>query len=100
MSLSSAFRRTLAKSISEQLTIPTIGIGAGKECDGQVLVLHDLLGLTSGRLPKHVRMYAALRNQITDAFRQYHQEVQDGAFPGPGRKFLITGTMSCHHTNW
>ncbi len=76
-----------AERITAELNIPTIGIGAGTGCDGQVLVFHDLLGLTEGRLPKHVKPYAGLKNTIVDAVTRYRDEVRDGTFPGPEQSF-------------
>jgi 3-methyl-2-oxobutanoate hydroxymethyltransferase len=73
----------LAAEVTAALRIPTIGIGAGSATDGQVLVWHDLLGLTSGRLPRFVKQYADLRSQITDAVKAYAHEVADAEFPGP-----------------
>jgi 3-methyl-2-oxobutanoate hydroxymethyltransferase len=73
--------RELAKKITEQVTIPTIGIGAGADCDGQVLVLHDLLGITSGYMPRFVKAYADLKTEVTRAITQYRDEVRSGAFP-------------------
>jgi 3-methyl-2-oxobutanoate hydroxymethyltransferase len=73
--------RELAKKITEQVAIPTIGIGAGADCDGQVLVLHDLLGITSGYMPRFVKAYADLKTEITSAVTQYRDEVRSGAFP-------------------
>jgi 3-methyl-2-oxobutanoate hydroxymethyltransferase len=72
-----------AAQITAALKIPTIGIGAGAGCDGQILVFHDLLGLTSGRLPRHVREYAKLRTAIVDAVTHYRDDVRQGTFPGP-----------------
>jgi 3-methyl-2-oxobutanoate hydroxymethyltransferase len=72
-----------AAEITADLKIPTIGIGAGPSCDGQVLVTHDLLGLTSGYVPKFVKQYADLRTVINDAAGKYREEVQTGRFPGP-----------------
>jgi len=72
-----------AAEITAALKIPTIGIGAGSRCDGQVLVTHDLLGLTSGYVPKFVKQYADLRSVINDAAAKYREEVQTGRFPGP-----------------
>ena len=69
------------KKITEQIAIPTIGIGAGAHCDGQVLVLHDLLGITSGYMPRFVKAYADLKTEITRAVTQYRDEVRSGAFP-------------------
>ena len=71
----------LAGLISQRLTIPTIGIGAGVECDGQVQVLHDMLGLFTDFVPRHAKQYAQLAETMQQAFAQYAQEVRDGAFP-------------------
>lgn len=71
----------LGKKISEAITIPTIGIGAGRYCDGQVLVYHDMLGYSS-MLPKFVKKYAELNDQIPEALNRYCAEVRDGSFPG------------------
>ena len=65
-----------------RFAIPTIGIGAGPDCDGQVLVIHDLLGLTSGYVPRFVKPYADLKATITGAVTQYRDEVRGGEFPG------------------
>jgi 3-methyl-2-oxobutanoate hydroxymethyltransferase len=73
--------RGIAKKITEAVAIPTIGIGAGADCDGQVLVLHDLLGITSGYMPRFVKSYADLKTEITRAVTQYRDEVRDGTFP-------------------
>ena len=77
----------LAAEVTQAVGIPTIGIGAGTGCDGQVLVLHDLLGLTPGRLPRHVRAYADLKSQTVDAVTRYRDEVRDGSFPGEEETF-------------
>jgi 3-methyl-2-oxobutanoate hydroxymethyltransferase len=71
----------LAKTISEKLRIPTIGIGAGPHCDGQVLVLHDLLGLTGAPGPKFVKRYAELGSLVDEALRQFVEEVRGGQYP-------------------
>ena len=71
----------LSKLITERLTIPTIGIGAGPFCDGQVQVVHDMLGLYTDFVPGHTKQYARLAETITDAFGSYIAEVRDGAFP-------------------
>jgi len=71
----------VAKAITEAIAIPTIGIGAGAGCDGQVLVVHDVLGLTSGHVPKFAKRYAELGAIMTSAFAAYRQEVENGAFP-------------------
>jgi 3-methyl-2-oxobutanoate hydroxymethyltransferase len=73
--------RSIAKRISQEIVIPTIGIGAGADCDGQVLVLHDLLGITSGYVPKFVKAYVDLKTEIKRAITQYRDEVRDGTFP-------------------
>jgi 3-methyl-2-oxobutanoate hydroxymethyltransferase len=61
--------------------VPTIGIGAGRDTDGQVLVYHDLLGLTEGHLPRFVKRYANLSREIRDALESYAEEVRNGTFP-------------------
>jgi 3-methyl-2-oxobutanoate hydroxymethyltransferase len=71
----------VAARITEALTVPTIGIGAGAECDGQVLVYHDLLGLTEGRAPRFVKRYAKLADEIRDALETYADEVRTGVYP-------------------
>ena len=79
----------LAKIISEQLTIPTIGIGAGSGCDGQVLVIQDMLGMYTDMLPKFVKRYAVLKDDITLAVKQYNHEVKTGVFPEEKHTFKI-----------
>lgn len=76
-----------AAEITKMIPIPTIGIGAGTSCDGQVLVLHDMLGLTSGHVPRFVKQYAGIGESITNAVRQYCEDVQNGEFPGPEHSF-------------
>ena len=71
----------LAKQVSEAISIPTIGIGAGQDCDGQVLVLHDMLGITTDFSPRFLRRYLDLENQITGAVQQYCDDVRSGDFP-------------------
>ncbi len=71
----------LGKQITETLTIPTIGIGAGPHCDGQILVTHDLLGLSGEFKPKFVRRYANLEKNILQAVTNYKEDVQKGSFP-------------------
>ncbi len=73
--------RAIAKDITARVSIPTIGIGAGADCDGQVLVLHDLLGITTGYVPKFVKAYADLKTEITRAVAEYRDEVRNGKFP-------------------
>jgi len=77
----------VAARITAELTIPTIGIGAGPDCDGQVLVYHDLLGLTEGHLPRFVKRYANLSREIRDALEAYAAEVRSGAFPDEGHAY-------------
>ena len=77
----------LAAEITAAVTIPTIGIGAGPACDGQVLVLHDVLGLYGDFKPKFVKRYAELGAQIVQVVKQYKQEVQTGVFPGPEQSY-------------
>jgi 3-methyl-2-oxobutanoate hydroxymethyltransferase len=72
----------IAAEITKNVAIPTIGIGAGAGCDGQVLVINDLLGLTSGYVPRFAKQYADLRASISDAVGRYRSEVQEGTFPG------------------
>lgn len=76
-----AVPRELAAQITRDLRIPTIGIGAGPDCDGQVLVLHDLLGLTFSPLPKFARRYANVGKIISGAVREYCEDVRSGRFP-------------------
>ncbi|MGD0654329.1 MAG: 3-methyl-2-oxobutanoate hydroxymethyltransferase [Thermoguttaceae bacterium] len=76
-----------AARITKTLKIPTIGIGSGAGCDGQILVFHDLLGLTAGHVPRHVKAYADLKSVIARAVAQYRDEVRSGAFPGREHAF-------------
>jgi 3-methyl-2-oxobutanoate hydroxymethyltransferase len=77
----------LAKRITAALTIPSIGIGAGAGCDGQVLVLHDMLGLNEMFNPKFLKRYAELGEAVRAAVRSYAAEVRDGTYPGPAHSF-------------
>lgn len=77
----------LAARITAELAIPTIGIGAGPDCDGQVLVTTDLLGLSGGHVPKFVRAYADLRGVISQAVASYREDVRGGKFPGAAESF-------------
>ncbi|MCS6829984.1 MAG: 3-methyl-2-oxobutanoate hydroxymethyltransferase [Armatimonadota bacterium] len=77
----------LAKEITGQINIPTIGIGAGPSCDGQIQVLHDLVGLVPGVPFKHTKRYAHVGETITEALRQYAQEVRSGQFPTEEQAF-------------
>jgi 3-methyl-2-oxobutanoate hydroxymethyltransferase len=77
----------LATEITAAVEIPTIGIGAGAGCDGQVLVTHDLLGLTVGYVPRFVKTFVDLKASITSAVTQYRDEVRGGTFPGPEQTY-------------
>jgi len=77
----------VAKEITAELHIPTIGIGAGPDCDAQVLVWQDMMGLRTGRAPRFVKRYADLHGVMLDAARQYANEVASGAFPAPEHSF-------------
>jgi len=79
----------LARTISERVTIPTIGIGAGPHCDGQVQVFHDLLGLFDSFVPRHAKRYANLGAEITRAVRAYASEVREGTFPTEKESFML-----------
>jgi 3-methyl-2-oxobutanoate hydroxymethyltransferase len=76
-----------AAEITQMLRVPTIGIGAGAGCDGQILVINDLVGLTPGRLPRHARAYADLKQSIADAVARYCLDVREGKFPGAEQSF-------------
>lgn len=78
---------TIAERITQEIAIPTIGIGAGPHCDGQVLVLHDVLGITTDHVPRFVKAYADLKSDITNAIRNFRDEVREGKFPGPEHGF-------------
>lgn len=78
---------TVASQITAELSVPTIGIGAGPGCDGQVLVIHDLLGLIPDHVPRHVKQYADLKTVITQAVTEYRDEVRAGTFPGREQTF-------------
>jgi 3-methyl-2-oxobutanoate hydroxymethyltransferase len=80
----------VATHISEALTIPTIGIGAGAGCDGQVLVLHDMLGLNPGFSPKFLKHYAEVADTVRDAVRRFAEEVRAGDYPGRDRNMGST----------
>ena len=82
-----AVPRELAAQITRELRIPTIGIGAGPDCDGQILVVHDLFGLTFGQTPKFARQYANLGMIISKAVREYCDDVRGGMFPSDGESY-------------
>lgn len=77
----------VAKLLAEKLSIPVIGIGAGADCDGQVLVAQDMLGMFDRFVPKFVKQYANLNGIIVDALQEYAKEVDKGIFPGPEHSF-------------
>jgi 3-methyl-2-oxobutanoate hydroxymethyltransferase len=77
----------LAKEITKSVAIPTIGIGAGPYCDGQVLVLHDILGLFERFVPKFIKRYANLRGEAVKAIQEYRKEVEEGTFPSEEQSF-------------
>jgi 3-methyl-2-oxobutanoate hydroxymethyltransferase len=83
----------LAARITAQLTIPTIGIGAGPSTDGQVLVFHDLLGLGNRPLAKFVREYAHLGAEVTEAIGRFAADVRSGAFPGPAETYAASDEL-------
>jgi 3-methyl-2-oxobutanoate hydroxymethyltransferase len=84
----------VARMITEAITIPTIGIGAGPQCDGQVLVWHDLLGIEDRLAPKFVRKYDDLGIQSVEAIAKYAADVRSGAFPGPGESYVATDELA------
>jgi 3-methyl-2-oxobutanoate hydroxymethyltransferase len=77
----------LAAQVTKELSIPTIGIGAGVDCDAQVLVWPDMAGFTGGRVPRFVKKYADLRAELLRAAREYADDVRNGEFPGPEHAF-------------
>jgi len=77
----------LAKKITEELSIPTIGIGAGPHCDGQILVLHDVIGLFERFVPKFVKQYANLKEEALKAIKVYREEIEKGIFPSRDQSF-------------
>jgi len=79
----------LAKLITEKLKIPTIGIGAGPYCDGQILVFHDLVGFTNGYLPKFVKKYVDIHSILTEAVKGYIDDVKEGRFPDDNRSYHL-----------
>jgi 3-methyl-2-oxobutanoate hydroxymethyltransferase len=84
----------VARMVTEALDIPTIGIGAGRHCDGQVLVMHDLLGLEDRVAPKFVRRYASLKDDAVSAVRRYAEDVRTGAFPDASESYHLTADQS------
>lgn len=78
---------SVAAKVTGNLAIPTIGIGAGDQCDGQVLVIHDMLGLNKDFSPRFLRRYADLHTEMTNAIRNYHKDVKTGAFPNKDEQY-------------
>jgi len=81
--------REIAQMITESISIPTIGIGAGVHCDIQVLVLHDMLGLSFGKQARFVRPYANLREVMTDAVTRYAEDVRNGTYPSEAESYAL-----------
>jgi 3-methyl-2-oxobutanoate hydroxymethyltransferase len=82
----------LAIDVTKALRIPTIGIGAGSGTDGQVLVFHDMMGITSGKAPKFVKRYANLAQEMSRAATAYAEDVRSGKFPGPEHEYSSNGS--------
>jgi 3-methyl-2-oxobutanoate hydroxymethyltransferase len=82
-----AIPRELAAQITKEVRIPTIGIGAGPDCDGQILVLSDVLGLTFGQTPKFSRQYAGIGEIISGAVREYCEDVRNAKFPSDAESY-------------
>src|ERR1700737_657575 len=82
--------RELAAEITREVRIPTIGIGAGPDCDGKILVLHDLLGLTFNEPPKFARRYANVGEAISRAVKEYCADVKEGSFPSDAESYHVT----------
>ena len=77
----------LARRVTEELRIPTVGIGAGPHCNAQILVWQDMAGLTTGRLPRFVKQYAGLHDTLLDAAGRYVADVTAGRYPGPAHSY-------------
>ena len=77
----------LAKEVSENLQIPTIGIGAGQHCDGQVLVIHDMLGINKGFKPRFLRQYSNMYDIMHDAIKNYNTDVKSNSFPNEKEQY-------------
>ena len=83
----------LTERITKELTIPTIGIGAGSDCDGQVLVYQDMLGMFSDFTPKFVKKYAAVGEAMREAFKAYHEDINNGSFPCEEHTYSIDSSI-------
>jgi 3-methyl-2-oxobutanoate hydroxymethyltransferase len=88
--------REVAARVTETLHIPTIGIGAGPDCDGQILVFHDFVGITQGRVPKFVRQYANLSAEISRVATEYCADVRSGRFPSDAESYHSTEDVREH----
>ena len=86
--------REIARLITESVKIPTIGIGAGPFCDIQVLVIHDLVGLSFGNKPRFVRQYADLRAAMTDAVSRFAEDVRSGVYPSEAESYALPAEAS------
>lgn len=86
--------REVAELVTKELTISTVGIGAGKECDVQVVVIHDLVGLSFGRLPRFVRQYANIREVMTDAITNWMNDVKNGDYPSDKESYGLPKDVS------
>ena len=84
----------VAELITSSIDVPTIGIGAGRHCDGQVLVFHDLLGIEDRIAPKFVRRYASLKNDAVEAMRAYAADVRSGAFPNDDESYHLSDEVA------
>jgi 3-methyl-2-oxobutanoate hydroxymethyltransferase len=89
-----AIPEALGQKITQSLDIPTIGIGAGRYCDGQVLVMHDMIGMFDRFQPKFVKQYVNLNPEIVKALSQYNQEVKEGTFPEEKHCFLMDAAVA------
>ena len=83
----------VGRKVTESCGIPTLGIGAGRHCDGQVLVFHDFAGLSQGQVPRFVRRYADLAGAITEATRRYIEDVRSGAFPSEAETYSMPAAV-------
>lgn len=92
--------REVAEIITKELSISTIGIGAGAECDIQVLVLHDLIGMTFGRLPRFVRQYANVRDVMTEAIQNWTKDVKSGDYPNESESYGLTEETKSELEEW
>ena len=93
-----AMPREVAAEITQAVSIPTIGIGAGPDCDGQILVLHDMLGLTFQDSPKFARRYANVGEIISSAVQEYCADVQDGSFPSDAESYHAPSSVKSRKT--